>query len=394
MTVVLVAAFFFFLDPFRLFDRGSRVPRLPVSRAETTELVESYRSTRRPAGEYVAGLFDRFSVVLIGETGNIRQHVEVAAEIVPAIFDRGIRAYAVAFLRSADQDDIDDLLTAETFDEALAHELLFRRLVLNGYEEYVDVLRGVWTVNIARSPGTEPMRVLGLAGREDYTHIRTEADARDPEVVRRVLLDGLQDEHAASVLIRAAERGERIAAYVGFESAWTRVSNPEYATRVEEQGFTETRRAGRIVADRLGNDRVATVLLHAPWPDDRAQLLVGYPAGGRVDEVLRTVGPGEQAGGFDVRGTPFGSVRIASGDYRRLQDDLTFGDMADGYIVNGPINEYTGLTPIPDFITAENLAEALRRFPGPDPGDVSAADLNRYMSEMATGFARRFEEFR
>jgi hypothetical protein len=69
--------------------------------------------------------------------------------------------------------------------------------------------------------------------------------------------------------------------------------------------------------------------------------------------------------GISAAEGPFAELPVESGMYTYEQENLRLRDLCEGYIILGPLNQYTMVTPIPDFINAGNLERALEEFPAP-----------------------------
>ena len=99
--------------------------------------------------------------------------------------------------------------------------------------------------------------------------------------------------------------------------------------------------------------------------------------------------------GFRTAGSPFADVPIVSDTLTADVDgEVTLSDYADAYLVVSPIESLTAITPIPDFITAGNLEEAVRTFPGVSPADATVDNMNEFIAGNAQSMAKIFDEFR
>ena len=389
--VAIAIAFFFILDPFRLFQQDN-VPRMRVNRDVERQMTE-FLTASPEAAEYVVGLFRNHDLVLIGETGYVREQLEFLAELIPALDEAGIRHLGFQYANRDDQERIDALITAPSFDERLANEIMFDHMVIMGYEEHRDVFRAAWEVNQGKSVGEEPFRIIGISRPPDYTYIRSEGDADDPAVLQEAFARGVPDAvMARTILERIVEAGHKGVAYMRNEHAYTRFVQDQYTIRMEERGFPGEQRAGNQLADRLG-DRVKAVLFHTPLQDTRSRFGFGYPVGGIVDNAKKTIPEGRRPG-FTVAQAPYAEAPISSDVItEHVEEDLQFQQFTDGYLLINRLADYRAVTPIPGFVTAENLERARAEFPGPDPGEVTVEDMNEFISGMAASMAQIFEKF-
>ena len=390
--IAIAVAFFFILDPFRLFQQDN-VPRMRVNRDVERQMTE-FLTASPDAVEYVVGLLQSRDLVLIGETGYVREQLGFLAGLIPALDEAGIRHLGFQYANRDDQDRVDRLITAASFDENLANEILFDHMVIMGYEEHRDVFRAAWEVNQAKSPGDPPFRIIGISRPPDYTLIREEGDADDPEVLREAFARGVPDSvMARTIMEEIVEPGHRGVAYMRLEHAYTRFPQDQYTRRMEERGFPGERRAGNQLYERVG-DRVASVLFHTPLQDTRSRFGFGYPVGGIVDTIKEALPNGHRPG-FTVAESPYAEAPISSDVItEHVEGDLEFRQFADGYLLINRLRDYHAVTPIPGFITAENLDRARAEFPGPDPGEVTVEDMNEFISGMAGSMAQIFEQFK
>lgn len=394
VTIVLVfAALFLFIDPFGFFPSRGSINPAGIEADEVQTGVGYIRENHMSPVSYVVDLFSDHDIVFLGEFGRLKQHVEFVHELIPALHEAGVRHLGLQYAAQSDQDRIDTLLTASEYDQEAVEEILFNRLVVWGFQEYAEIFRTAWEVNQDLDPGEEPFRIRALNIQRDYSAIETPEDAEDPDTIRGMLSQGIPDQAMAEeVLTHFVDEGHKALVFSQIEHAFTGYARPQYRDRMAELGFDDAERMGNIVYDRIG-DRAVTVYLHGPWPDSESPTQVGYAADGLVDAVIRRL-PGEyKVGGFDVAGSPFAEVSIDSGTYAYNREDLSFGDVTDGYVYFGRVTELSAVTPIEGFFNEENIDEAVRNFPGPSPEDAGPRELNRYLSQMADSLERAIDEF-
>ena len=393
--IALLVAFFFLFDPFNIFGNRTNIPRPAASRGTVNELEEWVGTNAVPPVDYLVSQFQDHRIIFLGEMGRVREQIQVVIDAIPALYNAGIRHLGVGFALSDDQDRIDELITGEEFDDALAHSILFDRMVVWGFEEYVDVFRAAWEINRNLPEGTPPFRIVGLEVDQDYSHIVEPEDAEDPEKIRQVFAEGLPDVHMANVIREEfLATGNRALIYVGMQHAHTEFRNRAYAERAEELNLGDSRRVGNIIYDQIGDDAV-TVLIHTPWGDDRSQNGMAYPAGGALDALLEELPAERRAMGFDVDGTPFAELPVYAKSLTEGYDRLSFSEVTDGYITVELLTDYEPATPIEGFITDENFDRAVSNFPGPTPQDenLSPAQMNEYIQGLAQSITRLFESF-
>jgi len=391
--VAIGVVFFVFVDPFSLFERNN-IPTMRVNSEIRESMVRFTNQAPTPERFVVEALQDDADVVLIGETGFVKQQLEFAASLIPELAEAGITHLGFQYARIEDQQLVDDLITATNFDEQLAEQILFNHMVILGYQEHVNVFRAAWQANRNRAEGEPPFRIIALGLTPDYTRINEQADAEDPEVLARVFARGIPDQAMAKAIQeQILDAGHKAAVYVKQEHAFTDFEQPIYAQNMEEAGFSNQKRAGNILRDRYG-DRVIGALIHSPVRESRSQIGYGYPVGGVLDEIIEELPEGQKARGFYVAESPFADAPIQSDALTEgLDTELTFQELTDAYITIVPISEYVPVTPIEGFIDESNIERAIREFPGPNPGDISPEEMNEYIAGSAATMSRIFEEF-
>ena len=390
----LIFAGILVLDPFGLMRGRSGLERPEIDPARVEELAEYLREHHQAPETYLAGLFDQHSVVFLGEYGRLHEQVAFVTEALDTLHAAGVSRIGLTHLLAADQSEIDELITTEEFDRTQAERLLFNRKVLWGYEQYVELLEAIWRINRGTEPGDLPLRAVGLNTQPAYRHLESPPDLENPEKMQRVFADGVPDREIADAVKREiVASGERALVFTAVEHAFTGFEDRAYAERMRSLGFAETARAGNYVAEELGAE-VATVLMHAPWPDSSASSEVRSPAGGAIEAALTAVPERYRRAGLSLTEGPFGELELSGGDYLHGYSTVRLAELADGYIALGLIGEYQTVTPISSFIEPENLDEAIRRFPGPTPDGASVSGMNAYLQRVNDQVERNLELFR
>ena len=394
VVLVVVAAFFLFLNPLQLFNRGGSRRPTP-SPAALAPILQFAESAWRSPGDYVLQAFDRHDVVLLGELFKIRQNVQLVHDLVPRLYAAGIRNLGIEYALSDDQPEIDALVTAPTWDERRARAVTFHWLVTWGYQEYIDLYKAAWEVNRARKAGAPPFRIVGLNVKQNWEYLKTQKDLSDPSVLARIFSNGVPEAHMADVIDREFTRtGEKALVFCGTQHVFTRYHSTAYEKNAAEMKLPETRRMGNIVFSRIGA-RVFGISLHAPWPDPRQKSGLTWAADGTVDALVDALPQDRKDGGWDLEGTPLGAIPLGKSTYAEDGKARTLGDLFDGYIVQGPIAQYDMVTPIPDFVSAADAATAGLQFPGMKPQvPPTAEQLNQTIAEDLQSLAKALAEFK
>jgi hypothetical protein len=141
---------------------------------ETLDKLADYaRGHRQDPIEYVVKKFEKHDLVFIGEGHYVKHDPEFVQRLIPAVYAKGVHNLGIEFACHGDQKLIDQLLTAPTYDEALARRVMFRQYVLWGYKEYLDLFRAAWKLNSSLGAGKPRFRIVGLNARADWSQLTT-----------------------------------------------------------------------------------------------------------------------------------------------------------------------------------------------------------------------------
>lgn len=395
IAIAAVAAFFLILNPFQRFRNRNPTVRLPVvPQEDLAAALQFAEADWKSPGEYLAGLFETHDVVFLGEFSKIKEQVGLVSSVLPALYAEGVRTLAIEYALSDDQSRIDALLSSPSWDEEEARRITFDWVVTWGFQEYIDIYKAAWQLDRSLAPGASPLRIVALNVRQNWELIKTDGDLQNKETLHKVLANGIPDEHMADVLLReVVQKGEKALVYTVLQRAFTRYRSKDYEKNMTANGFTEVRRVGNIISDRIG-ERAFTVALHSPWPDASQTGGLAYPVDGEIDTMLSMLPDGKQSGGWDTVGTALGALAIRSGSYLSGYKSLTLADLCDGYIALGPITSYHAATPIKDFVPADQADYAVRNYPAPKPQGLDAAMVQQAITGEASAIEdalRRFQ---
>ncbi|KGE71600.1 hypothetical protein DC28_10000 [Spirochaeta lutea] len=395
LTVIglIIFAALVFIDPFGWFTPPS-VFRPGVKPENAQEYARVIRTRGENAQDFLIDALQTHDVVYLSELGGLKEEPLFLAQTLPQAVDQGgADVLGVYFLLAEDQDAIDALLSAPEFDQEKAKELLFNRLPLWGYQEYLEVLKAGWVVRQRESARAQSFRILGLNIRQNYSEISSEDDMKDPAKVRTILEPGIPDLAMADTLTGYLEDhpDSTVLAYTTREQAMPEVDLRMYTEQMEGLGYPDQYQFARIL-HRRGYRDVAHITFHSPWPTNNTQNRSQYPAEGTVDAALdillsdATIPDLPVA--VPVSGTAFAEVEITDTIYaygfgEDEQGTLYFGDMADAFIILQRLNRLHGATPIPHFVTAENFDQAKETFPGPISSDIRIEDFQTFIRKYA-----------
>jgi hypothetical protein len=357
----------------------------------TEYLIKNYRTPEN----YVISCFKGHDIVFLGEYHRIKHDVELIHNLIPKLYEHGVYNLGIEFADYQDQERIDRLTTAPEYDESLALQIQFDHWPFWGFREYVDIFKVAWQVNRDLLPDAPKFRVVGLNGRSDWSHVWTEEDRRNPEVMKKVWPYGDSDEHMAKIILKEfVDKSRKALIYSGMYHAFTRFQQPVYSAELDSVVRLSDKRMGNRIY-RVIEDRCMTICLHAPWPKYKNWNEEIYPVDGIIDALVPTLNSEHQRIGFNVAGTPFASLTADSSFWRLGYDDFSFATYCDGYIYQKPLGEYEGVMVIDNFINESNRLAAIAQSANPLAKDSSrtAEDLTESL-RRDSDFARRFHQFR
>jgi hypothetical protein len=395
LGIMAVLIIFIIFDPFQsICNSGSEVRKYYVDNKTVNNLAEHISEDYKSPIDYTTSLFTSKTIVMIGEFRYISQQVRFIQDLIPALYENGIYNLGIEYALVNDQDKIDGLLTEDEYKPEIAHNIMFNYMSIWGYKEYADIFKTAWELNNSLPDGANPFRIIALSPKQEYQHFINEKDAEDAETLHKVFANGIPDEIMAKTVIeKIIEKGEKAVLYTSYERSFTKYISTKYANKMQEKGFNETRRMGNIIYERIG-DKAWSVFLHGPIPDSAAKFGLSYPANGTMSSVIKKLPEGKKAAGFDLRDKEWGSITMYNPRLTEGYDDLILQDVWDGYISLGyHIDQYTGATAIENFITENNIEEAVRNFPGPTPENVTPKDLNEYIAGITANTKQIFEKF-
>lgn len=345
--------------------------------------------------EYVLSKFAEHDIIFIGEFHRIKQNVLLIQNLIPKLCEAGIYHLGIEFALYEDQPLIDSLITSETYDESIARTLLFNQLPLWGYQEYADLFKAAWLLNKELPEGSKPFRIVGLNVKADWSHVTCAEERDDPEIMKLVWEKGYSDEFMAEIIMKEfVEKNEKALVFLGTHHAFTEYKQPSVdPATLEFLGFMETR-AGNIIYEQVGK-RAITIVLHAPWINAQGyDHPYVYAVDGMIDALIALLPSFYRNAGFDVKNTPFGTLPAKKTLYKYGYKKFVLADFCDGYICQCALSAYTGVTPIEDFITDENLEQAKLQSPNPvfKVDSIAAADFNAAI-ERDADIPHRFRKY-
>lgn len=368
----------------------AKLPLPVLDQKLKSELVSYVQRHFSSPEQYVLSKFKDNQIVFIGEYHRIKHDVQLIHRLIPLLYEAGITNLGIEFGIHRDQDRVDKLIRAPTYDEQAARDMVFNFGSYWAFQDYMDIYRAAWEVNHKLPPGAPRFRVVNLNAYVDWSHVKTPADRDDPEVMKRTFPDGDSDKFMADVIIREfVETGQRALIYSGIHHAFTRYKQP-ICNQGKFMRFVDNRMGNRVY-EKLG-EKVFTIYLHAPWSDKdyRGEL---YPAGGMIDALFADQ-PTLRPVGFDLTGSPFGELAGPGSSYEEGYRPFALKLYADGYIYTTPLSQYQGVTVDDEFVTEANFKRAVEQIPNPEyRSRVTSVSQLLQAARNDANIAHRFRQF-
>ncbi len=368
----------------------AKIPLPALDPKLEADLSAYLRKSFQSPEDYILGKFKDHQIVFVGEFHRIRHDTLLIQRLIPLLYKAGVTDLGIEFGVNRDQDRVDKLITAPVYDEQEARNILFDWSTFWGFKEYEDLYRAAWEVNHGLPAGAPRFRVVNLNCVTDFSYVKTEADQRNREIMKKVWPEGDSDTFMAEVIFREfVNKGRKALVYSGIHHAFTRYKQPIY-DQGKFVGFVQGR-TGNRVRDRLG-DKVCTIYLHAPWMNKTYDKQI-YAAGGLIDAFFARH-PDQRPAGFDLAGGPFGELSGPGSIYEEGYDPFSLKLFADGYIFTKPLSQYQGVTVDDKFITEANLKRAVEQVGNPEfrPRVTSVAVFVKAI-EGDANIPNRFREF-
>ncbi len=332
--------------------------------SQDTDVARQFVARAETPIAYVLSKFADHRVVCLGEAHWIRHDVKLVADLVPRLAERGVTAIAIEMFRESDQAILDGAVKAPEWKPGLVMGVM--RNAEWPYREYLEIVHEAWKAN----RGGASLRVLAVGPASDWREtLLPKGQTYDTFMAQKVA------EHLAEV------PKSRVLLYAGLNHVFTRYHQPEMPRETRVEAFFD--RAGNLLWRRFGED-VVSLILHHPWRFRlEGKIVRRVPANGAID---CSAASSRRAVGFDLGSSPFGPSKLQGFEYALGYPDLRLMDMADGYIWQAPIGDYSSVALIPLAEYAPDdaaLAFVSQHSPFADTKGSTRAELERQWNEQA-----------
>ncbi len=338
--------------------------------------------------DYVIEKFRTHDVILFGEHHLIKQNLLFIQDLIPKLYENGIRNLGMEFGASEVQDKLDSLVNAPEYDQALAQEIMFTYNCTWGYHEYIDVYKAAWKLNRSLPQDAPKFRILNLSYIFRWDNFAP--GARNEENMASVFTKGTVDKFRAETIEKEViQKGGKVLALVGTPHAYTKYGSPYFKYNGDNFcDYDHDWLGGRLYRKYPG--RVFNIMLHQAFnKKDGDNYIQISPLEGLLEKIMAL--NNNKPVGFDLMNSPMGRQpdnSIYSTTYR----NFTLGQLFDGYIFLKPLNQLEGCTPIKGFVNEKNIEEAISQFPDPDwhAPVKTLEDMVRFIEENPRSMIRGY----
>ena len=304
--------------------------------------------------DYILHKFKSHDLVIVGEMHHVKQNLDLLHRLIPKLYsDCGVRFLGYEVFASSLQSEIDMLVTAKTYDETLAMEIIRESASRFGqpwpYEEYVDIFKVVWRLNQNVGQTSDYFYIVFMAPDINWRAFHY-GNREERKAAFQQLAAG--DRHYADQIIREYDRsGRKGLVWCGSQHAVTQLKrNPRRGPEL---------RMGGHLWERYGN-KVFMIRLHEAALFRKKGFSLGYLLGGELENALRGFG---KPVGFDIAESPLADVKLPKDTLWAIDNPgATLSAYCDGYIWLVPLEKFRGNRPldiehvIPDEQTFRRIA--------------------------------------
>lgn len=112
-----------------------------LGQINANELSHYIQTDANSPEEYIIEKFKAFDVILLGEHHMVKQNLIFIQTLIPKLYQNGIYTIGMEFGAYENQNKLDSLLLAESYDQKLAESMMFDYNVTWAYQEYIDVAK-------------------------------------------------------------------------------------------------------------------------------------------------------------------------------------------------------------------------------------------------------------
>jgi hypothetical protein len=348
----------------------NEIDRYVDTENQVYEKAASFLSENATSPEtYLVEKFCIYDIILRAEDHAVQDNLSFINNLIPILYQSGVRNLGMEFGASEKQHTLDSLLVAPEFNEQLARDMMYFYNVGWAYKEYQELYRKAWEFNQSLPENAPKFRILNMSYQFDWSEFE---GVRTPENMNKVFHKGTPDMYRAAVIENEIiANGEKILVLTGTYHAFTRYNMPVYSEYSDYFcDFNDLMLGNRLY--KKYPEKVYTILLHQPFPakPNRDSWLVS-PANGAIEKIMQLLD--NQPMGFDLLALP-GKLPDDS-FYSTCYANFTLGQLADGYIFLKPFKDLKGCEIDSGFFKGRNWEQIRKQIPDPDwRGDIRSLE--------------------
>tara|TARA_B100000676_G_C18018495_1_gene811113 strand:+ start:382 stop:1506 length:1125 start_codon:yes stop_codon:yes gene_type:complete len=326
---------------------------------DNNEPASEQTTSLQSASEHLVELASSKQLVLLGDQIGISQHVSFVAQLLPELYEAGVRHLAWEFTNSRAQQQLDGLLSSTEWDDAVCTGLFVDLMGIGfTYQEYAEVVKAAWSLNQTLDSDAPAFRIIGL-GIPTYVEDPGLLDGRSASELelRNWWMGGHYRDvaafHMANTLTNEILRlGERALVLVSSERSTTKF--------VQWEDGLPTVSVGNLLHRWVG-DGVARAVFHGAIADSTAVE--------RVEALVAAAPENPETFGIALNLATLGNVGLNEvvGSVNGVDTSLRLRDIADSYIWITGVDGWEPCQLISDVITSDNLDEIEARYQALDP---------------------------
>lgn len=342
--------------------------------------------------QYILEKFKLYDIVFLSEDHATKHNLELCRNLIPMLYEAGVFNLGMEFGASEDQARLDSLISAPSYDEDVAREIMFNYNVGWAFAEYMDLYRAAWELNRSLESGSEKFHIVNLSYKYNWSSCDQKSfGMKTPETVRKIFYKGGTEIYRAQIVKDLIlDKNQKILILTGGLHAFTKYNIPEFDYYAENFYRFNDRTFGNLVY-KIAPQKVFTILLHYPFGSKSSAKQI-LPAMGLIDNVMSNFN--DKRVGFDLTNTPLGAFRDTS-FFSIGYPNFHLSQMADGYIYQKPFSEYQGCTIDEKFFKEKDWSEIQKQFPDKDIRTVPPS-LEQYRIQISNylDFSLRYKDVR
>lgn len=325
--------------------------------------------------DYIISKFKNHDIVLLGEDHGIKDHLHFVEELIPQLYNAGIYNLCMEFGAFEMQGKLDSLLTAPSYNEQLARDMMFYYNVGWAYKEYTDLYKAVWKVNQTIPAGKKKFRIVNISYQYDWDKFSI---PRTPENMSKVFHLGTPDKFRTEIIEKEIiDKKEKAIVYMGLVHTFTKYGMPILKTNNDDfcdydMGFTGNRLYKKYT------DKVFNIMLHMPLESrQKHKPYLLSPANGAIEVIMNE--NKNKPVGFDLKNSIMGNLPDNS-FFSMCHDNFKMGDFFDGYIFIKPFKSMEGCTIDSHYFEGKAWSDIKSQMP--DPDWHTSNSLDEYMKKI------------